>query len=140
IAPEEWIELAIAFRLTNRELEGLILLCEDMQEKEIARRLSLKANTVHWIIRRLHQKLEVEDGIGLVLKATGFVITRLRRNLQISANGRLAVVGPYAAGLNGCRPPKQVACERMAPPDNGLLAVRQNSRGVETRPGRFLNV
>src|SRR5262249_48591782 len=78
VSAEEWIAFATKFRLTIRELEALVLLFRAQPEKGIAGTLGLSVNTVHWLVRRLHQKLDVEDAVGLVLKVMEFIVNRLR--------------------------------------------------------------
>jgi DNA-binding CsgD family transcriptional regulator len=57
VAGEEWTALSNHFDLTNRELEVLILTCDDYPLKSMARRLRVRPGTLNQYCERLHRKL-----------------------------------------------------------------------------------
>lgn len=57
--------------LTNRELEVVILVAEDLCNKTIARKLNLEVQTVKTHIKHANRKLGTRSRVGLTLWAIG---------------------------------------------------------------------
>lgn len=64
----EWHRLAVALRLSGRELQILRLLFHDQKEFAIARQLGISAHTVHTHLDRLYRKLHVAGRCGALLR------------------------------------------------------------------------
>lgn len=76
LSPQEWTAVAAELHLTPREYEVAQLLFEGATRDLIARRLELAARTVRQYLERLHEKLNVHERVGLVLR-----IVRVRDEL-----------------------------------------------------------
>jgi DNA-binding CsgD family transcriptional regulator len=74
LSSEEWIAFATDNRLSDRELEAVVLVCRDLGRKEIAKRLGLSAGSLNTYMNRLHRKLCVETRVGLVLKVVRWAL------------------------------------------------------------------
>lgn len=60
--------------LTDREQEVLLLVCRGLDEKQIARRLQIKINTIRTFMNRLYQKFYISERYGCSVKS----VQRLR--------------------------------------------------------------
>jgi len=63
-----WRELGEYLRLTPRQLAVARLLCADLSNAEIARRLGLSNDTVGTHLRSLYRRLEVASRVGVVVR------------------------------------------------------------------------
>lgn len=68
ISPQEWAEVAAALNMTPREWQVAVLIFDGKTRDTVARKLNLKPRTVRQYLERLHDKLEVSDRVGLVLR------------------------------------------------------------------------
>ena len=68
LSPEQWVGVAEELELTPREWEVSVLLFEGKTRESIARRLQLSTRTVRKYLEQLHDKLSVNDRVGLVLR------------------------------------------------------------------------
>jgi len=56
VTPEQWVRFGESFRLSQRELEILVLTSRDLPRKAIARELGIAFDTVNKFCDRLHKK------------------------------------------------------------------------------------
>jgi len=73
LTPEQWVQFAETFRLSERELEVLILTSRNMPRKAIAGELHIAFDTVNTFCDRLHKKTRVTDRLALVRRLVEFV-------------------------------------------------------------------
>ena len=72
LLPEHWINFGERHRLSNRELEILVLTSCGLTRNAMARQLRISFNTVHKFIDRLHKKIRVKDRVALMLRLVQF--------------------------------------------------------------------
>ena len=65
-------------KLSPREVQLLHLMCDGMTAKEIAYKLDLSVNTIHFYSKRLMAKMVVNRTVDLILKAIeeGYILSK----------------------------------------------------------------
>ncbi len=66
MSPAQWQEVGARLKLSDRELEVVIGVFDDLKEAAIATRLGISAHTVHTHLERLYRKLGV-NGRGRLI-------------------------------------------------------------------------
>jgi two-component system, NarL family, response regulator DegU len=74
-------------RLTERELEVIGLICEGLQNKVIAQRLTISESTVRHHLTSVFTKLEVETRLELVIFAFQHQLTKLAATWEATPSG-----------------------------------------------------
>jgi DNA-binding NarL/FixJ family response regulator len=64
----QWLALAASLALSQRELDIVRLVFEDVEEQTIAGQFGTSVNTVRTQLKRLYWKLGVRSRVGLVLR------------------------------------------------------------------------
>lgn len=84
-----WRDLALALKLSQRELEIVQAVFDDHKESLIASNLGISSHTVHTHLERLYRKLEISSRVALVSRV--FIeylrlqpARRVRRKIVIS--------------------------------------------------------
>lgn len=67
---QTWNRLAFSLEISDRQLEIVRYVFDDLTEFAISLNLEISLNTVHTHIRRLHHKLKVRTRVQLVLRVT----------------------------------------------------------------------
>ena len=75
LTPEQWVQFAESFRLSERELEVLILTSRGMPRKAIASEQHISFDAVNKYCDRLHKKTNVLDRVTMVRRLLEFVRT-----------------------------------------------------------------
>ena len=73
LTPEQWVHFGESLRLTDRELEVLILTSRDLPRKVIARELHISLGAVHTYCNRLHKKTNANGRVALLLQVIRFL-------------------------------------------------------------------
>ena len=66
LTPEQWDQVCSRLRLSERELDVVVGVFDDLKEAAIASRLGISAHTVHTHLERLYRKLHV-NGRGRMI-------------------------------------------------------------------------
>ncbi len=66
LSPAEWQDVCTRLKLSDRELEVVVGVFDDLKEAAIASRLGISAHTVHTHLERLYRKLGV-NGRGRMI-------------------------------------------------------------------------
>jgi len=72
LTPEQWVRFGEGVRLSERELEILVLTSRDFPRKAIARQLGIAFHSVNKLCDRLHKKTGVQDRVALMRLLVGF--------------------------------------------------------------------
>jgi DNA-binding CsgD family transcriptional regulator len=78
LSSEEWLRLAYAHCLSNRELSVLLLSCQGLTRKAMARRLGIGLDSVQTYCGRLHRKMEVHGRAALLQIVLQFALDARR--------------------------------------------------------------
>ena len=104
LSEHAWLEIAAALDITQRELQIIQAVFDNLHKTAIARRLGISASTTHTHLNRLFKKLNVTTRTELVLRIMEQMIA-----LTLSETGVLPPICPHHHSGDCCRhnpPPK----------------------------------
>lgn len=68
LSPEQWRSVAAQLHLSERELQVVHGVFDDLKEAAIAQRLGISAHTVHTHLERMYRKLGVNGRCQLIIE------------------------------------------------------------------------
>ena len=68
LKPHQWKWIKKRYRITNREIEIAKLICQGLNNEQIAVNLNIKQGTVKTHVRNIYRKLWVNNKISMLLK------------------------------------------------------------------------
>lgn len=112
LSAHAWVEIAAALNVTQRELQIIQAVFDNLHKTAIARRLGISPNTAHTHLNRLFKKLNVTTRTELVLRVMEQMIT-----LTLSETGVLPPICPHHHSGDCCRrnPPAPLATPLSGP-------------------------
>jgi len=79
LTPAQWGEVCSRLRLSERELEVVVGVFDDLKEAAIASRLGISAHTVHTHLERLYRKLGVNGRGRMIIEVLAEHLLASRR-------------------------------------------------------------
>lgn len=89
LSDHAWLEIAAALDITQRELQIIQAVFDNLTEERIANRFKISPHTVHMHLNRLFKKLTVTSRTELVLRIVEQMVT-----LTLSENAVLPPICP----------------------------------------------
>ncbi len=91
---KQWTYLKQRYRLTSREVQVAILICQGYDNDHIAEILGIQQGTVKTHVRNVYRRIRVKNKISLLLKFLGDINKTQARDQELQQRRTVSEVAP----------------------------------------------
>ena len=104
---KQWTYLKQRYRLTSREVQVAILICQGYDNDHIAEILGIQQGTVKTHVRNVYRRIRVKNKISLLLKFLGDINKIQARDQEMESRKTISEVAPEPQAV-GTELPKKI--------------------------------